>query len=77
MARHLFIVSQHHPGLFDYLRTRFSSEENVEIILNRRQGERRRAEGTVDRDRRVEDRRSRPHVDAGLRANSFEILTLP
>ena len=34
--RHLFLISRDQPGLLDYLRREFSSEENVEVILDRR-----------------------------------------
>jgi len=36
--RHLFLISRDQPGLWDYLRREFSSEENVEVILDRRLG---------------------------------------
>src|SRR5438093_356055 len=41
--RHLFLISRDQPGLWDYLRREFSSEENVEVILDRRLGRDRRS----------------------------------
>src|SRR5438093_673463 len=41
MARHLFLVSRHEGRLYEYLVERFRDDENVEMILDRRRGERR------------------------------------
>jgi len=81
MARHVFVVSRHHARLYDYLIERFQGDRKVEVILDRRVGERRAAErrnggllpGT---DRRSGDRREkRPGDDLVLR--SHVIITLP
>src|SRR2546428_4496775 len=42
-GRHLFLIARDQPGLWDYLRREFSSEENVEVILYRRLGRDRRS----------------------------------
>jgi hypothetical protein len=44
MARHLFIVSRHHAGLYTYLTERFQDDRKVDIIIDRRVEERRRGE---------------------------------
>ncbi len=77
MARTLFIVSRQHPDLYVYLRERFSGAENIEVILDRRLGERRRHEVPVDRERRRMDDRSRPDIDELLRSRSHVIVTVP
>ncbi len=41
MARHLFLVSRHEARLYEYLLERFRDDGNVEVILDRRRGERR------------------------------------
>jgi len=41
MARHLFLVSRHDARLYEYLVERFRDDGNVEVILDRRHGERR------------------------------------
>ena len=41
MARKLIIVARQHPDLYDYLRKRLA-ERRIEVILDRRLGERRR-----------------------------------
>jgi hypothetical protein len=77
MARHIFLVSRHESRLYDYLLERFRDDGNVEVILDRRRGERRRRrEGQVP-DRRRSDRRSRREVDLELKVRSHVILTLP
>jgi hypothetical protein len=52
MTRTAFIVSRQHPELYVYLRERFTGEENIEVILDRRWGERRRLVRSVRRERR-------------------------
>ena len=81
---HLFIISRDQPGLWEYLRREFSSEENVEVILDRRVGRDRRSkhdrravprlvEGTVS-DRRTAERRTRASLDAQLRTLGYAML---
>ena len=43
MARTLFIVSRRHPDLYEYLKERFASDDQVEVILDRRAGVARQA----------------------------------
>lgn len=57
MASHLFIVAWNRPDLWDYWKRWFAGVENVEVILDRRRGERRQARQTFEPDRRQADRR--------------------
>jgi hypothetical protein len=78
MARHLFLVSRRDARLYEYLLERFRDDANVEVILDRRQGERRMsASSYAGPDRRRTDRRSRREVDLELGVRSHVILTLP
>lgn len=79
MARHLFLVSRHEARLYEYLLERFRDDVNVEVILDRRRGERRRGSpGHVQAvDRRRSDRRTRREIDLELQVRSHVILTLP
>jgi hypothetical protein len=77
MARHLFLVSRHEARLYEYLLERFRDDGNVEVILDRRRGERRGRPHGQESDRRRSDRRTRREVDAELRIRSHVILTLP
>jgi hypothetical protein len=54
---HLLIVPRADPQLFDYLSRRLSGVARVEVIFDRRAGERRRSSRPVT-DRRRGDRRS-------------------
>jgi hypothetical protein len=77
MARHLFLVSRHEARLYEYLLERFRDDGNVEVILDRRRGERRGRPHGQESDRRRSDRRTRREVDVELRIRSHVILTLP
>ena len=78
LPRHLLIISRYHQGLYDYVRARFASEDKVEVILDRRSGrDRRTVAGGVMTERRATERRSRPHVDAALRMESMQFVTIP
>ena len=58
MARHLFIVSRHHLGLYEYLIERFAGDAKVTVILDRRVGDRRQANASHHDDRRGGNRRA-------------------
>lgn len=76
--RHLLIISRHHPALYEYVRERFAGEPNVEVILDRRCGGDRRVQARQPHEerRRAGDRRTRPQVDAALRMESMQFLTI-
>src|SRR6184192_4113626 len=63
MARQLVIVAREHPDLYVYLRERFASEVQAEVLLDRRVGQRRAEQVPVPSERRRQDRRARlaPH----------------
>jgi hypothetical protein len=77
MARHLFVVSRSEASLYQYLIERFIDDPNVEVILDRRRGERRRRASQDLPGRRRADRRTHPEVDLELLSRSLAILTLP
>jgi hypothetical protein len=79
MARHLFLVSRQEGRLYEYLLERFRDDGNVEVILDRRRGERRRQTSAhgQEPDRRRSDRRTRREIDLELQVRSHVILTLP
>ena len=77
-SRHLLIISRYHPGLYEYVRARFADEDNIEVVLDRRRGRDRRARrGHPLVDRRGAERRIHTHVDAALRMESMQFLTIP
>jgi len=75
--RFLFIVARSNAKLASYLQNHFSGDATVQVVVDRRHGERRQQSADIATDRRRADRRSRPHVDKELRLTSFAIVTLP
>ncbi len=76
MRRELFIVARDRSELYRYLSQTFADAENVEVIWDRRSGERRQAETTASPERRRRDRRSRHSVDDELRTVGYAFLVL-
>jgi hypothetical protein len=75
--RHVVIIARHYAALFEYVRGRFASEGNVEVILDRRAGrDRRRRTGQMAIERRSRDRRRRQLVDEALRMESMQFVTI-
>jgi hypothetical protein len=66
MARYLFVVSKTRPELREYLVHHFSDEPDVQVTLDRRYGERRRAHADTGAERRQAHRRWRPENDEAL-----------
>jgi hypothetical protein len=62
MRRFRFIVAQENTALYEYLVRVMAEVPEVEVILDRRAGPRRRGGGTPPEERRVNTR-----VDEGLR----------
>ena len=74
IARHLFIVARDRRKLYEYVRQAFAGNPSVEVILDRRVGERRQNRGARIPDRRRSDRRADRHVDDQLRAIGWAIV---
>jgi len=72
-ARCLFIVARDQPDLWHSLRRDFSGAEEVQVILDRRRGERRQRIAVREPKRRREDR-CRTSIDTDLRYRSFVIV---
>jgi len=77
MARYLYIVSLRQWALFDDLLGRFSDDPKVQVILDRRRGNRRQAEASVACERRRVDRRQQRGVSNELRRRSVAVVTIP
>jgi hypothetical protein len=76
MRRELFIVARDRADLYRYLSQTFADADNVEVIWDRRSGERRRMENGANQERRRRDRRLRPTVDDELRTVGYAFLAL-
>jgi len=73
-ARYLFLVSGDQPDLYEHLRREFSTDEEVEVLRDRRVAGRRRRVQAYQPERRRGDRRSQPGVDNELRSLGFVIV---
>jgi len=76
---HLFIVSRQQPDLYRYLSREFSTESDVEVILDRRQGERRihgERRATPRGDRRRTDRRGQADLGGQLNTLGYAFVRL-
>src|SRR5262249_9414356 len=73
-ARYLVITAKDQASLYDFFRRTFAGVETVEVRIDRRLGERRPQADSVAVDGRQADRRSRPEVDAELRASGFAFV---
>jgi hypothetical protein len=60
MDQHLIVVAGDKADLWDYLKWRFSWDEEVQVILDQRQGERRQCRQADTPERRRADRRRPP-----------------
>jgi hypothetical protein len=74
MRRELFIVARDRADLYRYLSQTFADAENVEVVWDRRAGERRRASERPQPDRRRRDRRTRAAVDEELKRVGYSFL---
>jgi hypothetical protein len=76
MPRELFIVARDRADLYRYLSQTFADAENVEVIWDRREGERRQAPNGSIPDRRRRERRTRSNVEHDLRTVGYAFLAL-
>ena len=79
MSQHLFIVSRQQPELYSYLTREFSGEPDVQVILDRRQGERRQQPESVMTegiDRRHAERRGDSEVGDQLSSLGYAFVRL-
>ncbi len=79
MGQLLFVVSRDAVKRYQDFKRAFSDQESVEIILDRRAGERRTPRPQAsepDGDRRRSDRRSRSEVDSDLSSLGYSVVRL-
>ncbi len=74
MVRYLLIVARNQPDLWQYLKNNFAGDEKVEVILDRRRGERRQRVQAHEPERRRAERRREPGLDKDLTYRSFVIV---
>jgi len=66
IMRALVVVARDQPELWQSLTQHFSANEDVQVLLDRRQGERRQRVQAYERDRRGPDRRRPPSIESGV-----------
>jgi hypothetical protein len=76
MSREIFVVARDRPDLYRYLSQTFADADNVQVILDRRSGDRRDG-GDGDGTPPAEDRRGRPNVEHDLRSVGYAFITIP
>jgi hypothetical protein len=77
MPREIFIVARDRPDLYRYLSQTFADAENVQVIWDRRSGERRTTVATVHNpERRQGERRRRAGIDQELRLVGYAFITI-
>jgi len=72
---HLVIVAKPNVNLYEYLKTKFAGDPNVQVVLDRRHGEP-RPEGVAAVERRGADRR-RLAIDQALRSRGLAVVLPP
>jgi hypothetical protein len=76
--RFLFIVARSNEKLASYLQRHFKGDATVQVVIDRRYGERRHGSSApIATERRRAERRLRPHIDRELQLTSYAIVTLP
>lgn len=81
IRRLLFIVGSQRPDFYESLRRTFEGDDTVQIVLDRRRGERRvghRAGGrTAAREQRVAERREHLEIEWQIRARGYAVIGIP
>ena len=73
---HVFVIAEEHRNLYDFLARKFGEDTHVRVILDRRQGDRRRVAVAPGSERRRVERRQKA-VDAMLRSRGFVVVPDP
>ncbi len=74
MVPYLLIVARSQPDLWHHLKDNFAGDDKVEVILDRRRGQRRQRIQAHEPERRQGERRRQPNLDKDLTYRSFVIV---
>jgi len=74
MIRVLIVVARDQPDLWQSLTRHFEANKDVQVLLDRRQGERRQRVQTYERDRRGPDRRRPPCIENDVSSRQYVIV---
>jgi hypothetical protein len=73
-VRGLIIVARNQPDLWRTLTHEFGQSQEIRILLDRRQGERRKDNQSYVPDRRGIDRRSLPRIEDDVRSRQYVLV---
>jgi hypothetical protein len=74
VVRGLIIVARDQPDLWRTLMQEFGQSQEIRILLDRRQGERRKGNQFYEPDRRGVDRRSLPRIEDDVRSRQYVLV---
>ena len=82
IRRLLFIVGSHRSDFYDSLRRTFQGDVTVQVVLDRRRGERRRSRRaggrtTGQREQRVAERREHEEIEWQIRSRGYAVVGVP
>jgi len=70
----LLVVSRDQMSLYNQLVREFADKENIQVIVDRRVGDRRTGDVAPRPDRRGQERRVRAHTDSQLRSLGWSVI---
>lgn len=73
----IFVVARDQPVLFETLRREFSSDREIDVIMDRRHTERRQAVVPYAEERRRAERRVRSDAEAQLKSLGWALVRSP
>lgn len=73
-VRSLIIVAREQRELWEALTQEFKSIEEIQVLIDRRYGERRKMFQPVSQDRRARERRTLPRLEDDLRARQYVLV---
>jgi hypothetical protein len=76
-ARMIFVVARDQPVLFETLRREFSSDREIEVIMDRRHGERRQVVIPYAVERRRAERRLHNDAESQLKSLGWALVRTP
>ena len=80
IRRLLFIVGSRRPEFYESLRRTFCGDDTVQVVADRRHGERRTAAAggrTAAREQRVAERREHLEIEWQLRSRGYAVVGVP
>ena len=81
IRRLLFIVGSRRPEFYESLRRTFHGDDTVQVVADRRHGERRAGRcaggGTAAREQRIAERREHLEIEWQLRSRGYAVVGIP